>query len=101
MSRNVVGVGEVLWDLLPAGPQLGGAPANFAYHARMLGGQAAVVSRAGTDELGRKILERFWAMELPESTLQMDQGAPTGTVSVLRLLENLRQLAGLLAAFCR
>ena len=41
MKFNIVGLGEVLWDLLPAGPQLGGAPANFTCHARALGAEAS------------------------------------------------------------
>ena len=45
MSFRLVGIGEVLWDLLPAGAQLGGAPANFAYHAHALGATACVVTR--------------------------------------------------------
>ena len=43
----VVGLGEVLWDMLPGGKQLGGASANFAYHAQMLGVEAWLVSRVG------------------------------------------------------
>ena len=59
MARPVVvGIGEVLWDLLPAGKQLGGAPANFAFHAGQLGAEAYVVSRVGDDHLGREILRR-------------------------------------------
>ena len=82
MSFKVIGIGEVLWDLLPTGPQLGGAPANFAYHAHALGAQAAVISRVGQDGLGREILERFKQMELPRETVQVDDQAPTGTVTV-------------------
>ena len=48
-AHKVVGIGEVLWDLLPAGPQLGGAPTNFAYHARALGADSSVISRIGND----------------------------------------------------
>ena len=62
MARPVVGIGEVLWDLLPAGKQLGGAPANFAFHAGQLGAEAYVVSRVGDDELGREILARLDAL---------------------------------------
>ena len=79
---KIIGIGEVLWDLLPSGPQLGGAPANFAYHARALGARAAVVSRIGSDRLGRECLARFRTMDLPEATVQVDDHAPTGTVTV-------------------
>ena len=82
MSFQVIGIGEVLWDLLPDGPQLGGAPANFAYHAHALGARASVISRIGADDYGRTILERFKQMGLPESPLQVDESAPTGTVMV-------------------
>ena len=54
MNYKVVGVGELLWDLLPGGRQMGGAPANFACHARALGAEAYVVSRVGKDYSARK-----------------------------------------------
>ena len=50
----VIGIGEVLWDLLPGGKQLGGAPANFAYHAKVLGAEAYVVSAVGDDPLAEE-----------------------------------------------
>lgn len=56
---RVVAYGEVLWDLLPGGPQLGGAPANFAFHARELSPAVALVSAVGADDRGRAILERM------------------------------------------
>lgn len=83
MSFLVIGIGEVLWDLLPGGPQLGGAPANFACHARALGANASVITRVGDDELGRCVLERFKKMSLPLETVQVDSVAPTGTASVM------------------
>ena len=82
MGFRVVGVGEVLWDLLPAGPQLGGAPANFAYHAHALGASASLVTRVGNDDLGRAILNRFEQLGLAPETMQVDEVAPTGTVTV-------------------
>jgi fructokinase len=82
MSFKVIGLGEVLWDLLPSGPQLGGAPANFAYHAHALGARAQVITRVGNDQLGREILNRLEAMGLAGPTVQMDEAAPTGTVTV-------------------
>lgn len=82
MGFKVVGIGEVLWDLLPSGRQLGGAPANFAYHARALGADANVVTRIGNDSLGHEILSRFQQMDLPIATVQVDETAPTGTVTV-------------------
>ena len=82
MGFRVIGVGEVLWDLLPAGPQLGGAPANFAYHAHALGASASLVTRVGTDDLGRAILNRFEPLVFAPETMQVDEVAPTGTVTV-------------------
>ncbi len=82
MGHIVVGLGEILWDLLPDGKQLGGAPANFAYHAKALGADACVVSRVGDDELGREILERVDALQLRRDCLTLDGGHATGTVSV-------------------
>lgn len=77
-----VGLGEVLWDMLPAGRQLGGAPANFAYHAHALGAEARVVSRIGNDALGREILDRLRAIGLSTDGIGVDKSAPTGTVTV-------------------
>jgi len=82
MNFNVIGVGEVLWDLLLTGPQLGGAPANFAYHAHALGAHAQVVTRVGNDDYGREIIRRFHEMGLPETTVQVDKTSPTGTAKV-------------------
>jgi fructokinase len=79
---QIVGVGEVLWDLLPAGKQLGGAPANFVCHAQALSAAARLVSRVGQDAPGREILARFAALGLPTDTIAEDAEAPTGSVSV-------------------
>jgi fructokinase len=80
---KLVGIGEVLWDLLPAGPQLGGAPGNFAYHARALGADSCVISRIGNDPLGRDVLARFHSMGLAVETVQKDPNSETGTVTVV------------------
>lgn len=82
MSFNVIGVGEVLWDLLASGPQLGGAPANFAYHAHALGANSQVITRVGDDDHGREIFRRFEELTLPVSGIQVDPNAPTGTATV-------------------
>ncbi|MCW3787686.1 carbohydrate kinase family protein [Plebeiibacterium sediminum] len=52
---TVIGIGEILWDLLPGGKVLGGAPANFAYHAMQLGAEGVVISAIGNDDLGNEI----------------------------------------------
>ena len=82
MPFRCVGLGEVLWDLLPAGRQLGGAPANFAFHAAALGADGRVVSRVGGDEPGRDLLTRLRGLALPVDAIAVDPAAPTGTVSV-------------------
>src|SRR5580704_211519 len=82
MSFTVIGIGEVVWDLLPAGPRLGGAPTNFACHAQSLGANALVVTRVGNDALGREVLDRFEAMNFSETMVQVDDELPTGTVAV-------------------
>lgn len=81
-AYRVVGIGEVLWDVFPDGKQLGGAPANFAFHARALGAQAAIVSAVGQDPLGDEILERIASQGLPVYCVAVDPDARTGTVSV-------------------
>lgn len=83
MNFKVIGIGEVLWDLLPSGPQLGGAPLNFAYHAKQLGAQAQVITRVGNDEYGRQILQRFDDMGIDADTVQVDGQLPTGTAGIV------------------
>jgi fructokinase len=82
MSFRIIGLGEVLWDLFPTGAQMGGAPANFAYHARALGACSAVVTRVGLDALGRDIRLRLEELGLPSDLVQVDEAHPTGTVTV-------------------
>ena len=52
----VVGIGELLWDLLPTGKKAGGAPINFVYHASCLGAEGYAVSAIGDDSLGKEII---------------------------------------------
>ena len=78
----VVGLGEILWDLLPGGRVLGGAPANFAYHANALGARGIVVSAVGSDALGREILTALGSAGLSTAYLAIDENHPTGTVTV-------------------
>jgi len=82
MQPLFIGLGELLWDLLPGGRQLGGAPANFAYIASLLGNRSAVVSRVGSDDLGREARDRCSSLGLDISHLQTDPARPTGTVNV-------------------
>jgi len=78
----LVGVGELLWDVFPQGRRLGGAPANFAYHASRLGCRGAVASRVGSDDLGREALQRLDLLGVGRSRVQIDPILPTSTVSV-------------------
>lgn len=79
---TVVGLGEILWDLLPSGPQLGGAPANFAYCSYLLGNRGIIASRVGNDQLGRDIREALGKTGVSDQFLQSDDLQPTGTVRV-------------------
>lgn len=79
---TIVGLGEILWDLLPEGKQLGGAPANFAYHAQALGARGVPVSCVGDDDLGREILDRLGDVNLETGHIAIDRDHSTGTVSV-------------------
>ena len=83
MNNNhsiVVGMGEALWDMLPEGKQLGGAPANFAYHVSQFGLESRVVSAVGQDKLGTEILDSFRVRQL--ASLIETVPYPTGTVQV-------------------
>ena len=80
--HKIVGLGEVLWDMLPGGKQLGGAPANFAYITSLLGDEGLVASRLGADELGSAALKRLSDLHLTTSYLQTDGQHPTGCVRV-------------------
>lgn len=81
-SPVTVGLGELIWDFLPGGRQLGGAPANFAYMSRVLGNESAVASRIGSDHLGAEALERLAGFGISTKYLQVDRAHPTGTVRV-------------------
>lgn len=79
-NRTVVGIGEVLWDILPDGKKIGGAPANFAYHVSQFGLQSLVVSAIGDDALGQEIIGTFRDKGL--NSLISTEPYPTGTVQV-------------------
>lgn len=78
----VVGIGEILWDMLPAGKQLGGAVTNFAYHAQAQGAEGIIASCIGDDALGREIVERLASLRMSTAFLAVDDARPTGTVGV-------------------
>ncbi|MCW3788295.1 carbohydrate kinase family protein [Plebeiibacterium sediminum] len=76
----VIGMGELLWDMLPDGKQLGGAPANFAYHAQQMGAKGAILSAVGNDPLGDEICENIEKLNIDSLISRVDY--PTGTVAV-------------------
>ena len=78
---KIVGIGELVWDLLPSGPQLGGAPVNFAFFAKGLGAEAYPVTAIGRDALGEEALGILRDAGLDTSLIQFN-GFPTGTVKV-------------------
>ena len=83
MNNNdhiIVGMGEALWDVLPEGKKLGGAPANFAYHVSQFGLNSRVVSAVGQDKLGTEILDNFREKRLQGIIETVPY--PTGTVQV-------------------
>jgi fructokinase len=82
MRPLVIGLGELLWDVLPSGPRMGGAPANFACHAQALGAAGAIVSSVGADDLGARLLETLTALGVASAGISRDEDAPTGTVAV-------------------
>lgn len=76
----VVGFGEVLWDMLPSGKQIGGAPSNFAYHVDQCGLESCIISAIGEDELGKEIVENLDGKKLNYLLEKVEY--PTGTVQV-------------------
>ena len=119
MSFRVAGIGELLWDRFPDGDRLGGAPANFAFHAGQLGAEAWIVSRVGRDADGRRLVESLARQKLATNFIQRDAMHPTGTVRIklnegqpsyviessvawdyLELTDDLKSLATSLDAVC-
>lgn len=80
--KLIVGLGELLWDLLPSGKQLGGAPANFTVMSARLGNRGVIVSRIGRDALGDEVRAYLAPLPADLTYLQVDDGHATGSVSV-------------------
>lgn len=78
----ILGIGELLWDILPDKTLLGGAPANFAVMAGRLGNHAAILSCIGRDDLGRKAIETLEPMPVDTRPIDIDSGHETGRVTV-------------------
>ncbi len=79
---KVVGLGEILWDLVPGQKHLGGAPTNFAFVASLLDDHAMVASGIGLDPLGKEAALRAQQLGVDIDSLQLDAEHPTGTVEV-------------------
>jgi len=79
---KILSIGETLWDLLPTGRKVGGAPANFAFHCMQFGAEVRLLSRVGNDDLGRELLEFYRSLGFSTELIEIDQDAPTGTVRI-------------------
>ena len=79
---KLAGIGEILWDVLPQGKQLGGAPCNFAFHALQTGLESYVISAIGKDKDGDEILQVLDTLGLNTSFVQTKDDYQTGTVTV-------------------
>src|SRR5690625_479996 len=82
MQNSILCIGEILWDRLPEGDFLGGAPFNVAYHLKKFGGEVAFISRIGEDALGKLTMERVEALGLSTAYIQQDKDLHTGVVDV-------------------
>jgi fructokinase len=84
MVRNdlVLTVGEVLWDVLPDGPELGGAPLNMAVHLGRLGRRSAILTAVGADEAGRRARREILELGVDVAWVQTSPRLPTGTADV-------------------
>lgn len=83
MTRKpiVAGIGELLWDVLPTGKQMGGAPANFAFHAKQAGCESLIISAVGNDIEGEELLQLL-KTQSSETRLIQKNNFPTGMVTV-------------------
>jgi fructokinase len=81
-TKIIVGLGEALWDMLPTGKHLGGAPLNFAYISSLLGSHAVIATRLGADALGDEIAKELSSRGIDTGFIQRDAALPTGTVQV-------------------
>ena len=81
MKQYIVGLGEALWDCLPEGKKIGGAPANFAFHVGQFGYESIAISAVGNDKLGEETLEELKKKNINHLIPIVDY--PTGTVQVM------------------
>jgi fructokinase len=80
--RTIISFGEILWDLLPEGPSLGGAPCNFAYRMHTMGHHSVIVSKLGQDTLGKQAQASLTKYGMSLEGIQQDPDFPTGTVEI-------------------
>ena len=81
MSKNVVCFGEVLWDLLPTGEKIGGAPLNVALRLNSLKVDSTIISKVGNDQYGEKLV-KFLSENGQSYIIQEDKNYETGVVNV-------------------
>ncbi|HKK46544.1 MAG TPA: carbohydrate kinase [Balneolaceae bacterium] len=81
-QKKISCIGEVLWDSLPMGLFLGGAPLNVSFHLGQLGEEVNIISRVGNDRLGKEVLRRIKGKGLPTDLIQQDEVLETGIVEV-------------------
>ncbi len=82
MPKKIAAFGELLWDLLPSGKVLGGAPANFIYRINSFGDQGTLLSKVGNDKAGKEAREALKNLGLSDENVQIDYEFPTGSVKV-------------------
>lgn len=82
MPKKIAAFGELLWDLLPAGKVLGGAPTNFIYRINSFGDQGTLLSKVGDDKAGRDARSALRNLGLSDENIQTDYEFPTGSVKV-------------------
>ncbi len=79
---RVLSIGEIVWDLLPNGEHLGGAPLNFAAHCRRIGHEAFLLSAVGDDERGPRAIQRIAELRVAVDFIHRTKGLPTGFAAV-------------------
>ncbi len=82
MKKKILCAGEILWDSVPPGLFLGGAPYNAGYHLNKLGQDVHIISRVGNDDLGREAVKRAAESGVFTDLIQVDPELPTGFVEV-------------------
>ncbi|MFC1558688.1 carbohydrate kinase family protein [candidate division KSB1 bacterium] len=82
MKFTIAGIGEILWDIYGMEKYIGGVPANTAIHAHYLGHKGIIISRVGSDTLGKKLINSLKVKGLTTRYIQQNSIFPTGTVQI-------------------